>query len=209
MIVGAPGLAVSTNPQLAPLTVLRGVAAYSVLLAHTIDCAFTGPLHAYVTRLVHFGMSLFFVLSGFVICYGCSGVPKHGVVAGSWRFFVARFARLYPLHLLMLVVSLTQRPYSPPYDSLFASPLAGLSALALTQSWFNVHGISGSAFGQSWSISTEWFFYGFFLFICAPVLRIKRPAVWIASFITICFIGLVTLFSQRTKITEVAARCSV
>ncbi|HWL04203.1 MAG TPA: acyltransferase [Xanthobacteraceae bacterium] len=193
----------STNLQLAPLTGLRGVAAYSVLFAHTIDYAFTGEFHAYVTGLVHFGMSLFFVLSGFVICYGYSDVLKHGVVAGSWRFFVARFARLYPLYLLMLVVSLTQYPYPPPYDSLFASPLAGLSALTLTQSWFNVHGISGSAFGQSWSISTEWFFYGFFLFICAPVLRIKKPAVWLASFITICFIGLVALFSQRIEITAI------
>jgi peptidoglycan/LPS O-acetylase OafA/YrhL len=49
---------------------LRGVAAYSVLLAHMIDSDFPADhAHAFAVGLSHFVMSLFFVLSGFVIHY--------------------------------------------------------------------------------------------------------------------------------------------
>ena len=57
---------------LAPLTGLRVVAACSVLIAHALDTAFIYDpknFHPYAALLAYFGMSLFFVLSGFVIQY--------------------------------------------------------------------------------------------------------------------------------------------
>lgn len=50
------------------LTGLRACAAYSVLIAHSLSVSF-GHASAGFVRLAYFGMSLFFVLSGFVIAY--------------------------------------------------------------------------------------------------------------------------------------------
>jgi peptidoglycan/LPS O-acetylase OafA/YrhL len=62
-----------TSGQLDPLTGLRGIAAYSVLTAHAMDSAFSFAgitiFFNFGTCLAYFGMSLFFVLSGFVIHY--------------------------------------------------------------------------------------------------------------------------------------------
>jgi peptidoglycan/LPS O-acetylase OafA/YrhL len=55
--------------QLGPLTELRGVAACSVLIAHAFETSFNSAagsiFHPFASRLANFGMSLFFVLSGF------------------------------------------------------------------------------------------------------------------------------------------------
>ena len=95
--------------QLAPLTGLRGVAAGSVLIAHALDVAFSYSGRHYwepsSSRLSYFGMSLFFVLSGFVISYNYTPLfQKERPGVALWRFFVARFARLYPLYALSIVV---------------------------------------------------------------------------------------------------------
>ena len=61
------------HDRLEPLTGLRAVAAYSVLIAHAISVSFLkdvpAELSQFSSRLAWFGMSLFFVLSGFVIHY--------------------------------------------------------------------------------------------------------------------------------------------
>ena len=89
--------------QLQCLTGLRGVAAYSVLMAHAAAYAYPGApiIPHYIHGLPYFGMSLFFVLSGFVIHYNYAGMFRtDGLAAGGKKFFIARFARLYPLYFV-------------------------------------------------------------------------------------------------------------
>lgn len=182
------------NQKRAPiivLTGLRGLAAYIVLFGHAFDYGTRGAAHPYVVGPVYFGMALFFVLSGFVIYYNYSGIFENGVFAGGYRFFVARFARLYPLYIVMLTISLVMFPHQ--YFLGIHWPI-GLAALTLTQSWFNLQGVSGSLFGQSWSISTEWGFYALFLPLCLAVVRIRRPAVAFIMFLVATFTVLTALF---------------
>src|ERR1700689_844937 len=88
------------------LTGLRFIAALSVVLAHSSYqiLKFEPPdtVSSWMARLGPFGMTLFFVLSGFVIHYNY----RHLVAAREWMdfgaFLWARFARLYPLFLLIL-----------------------------------------------------------------------------------------------------------
>ena len=183
------------HPEIAALTGLRGIAAYTVLLAHAIDFAFTGRFHAYVVGLAYFGMSLFFVLSGFVIYYNYADIRG---LSGGYRFFVARFARLYPLYILWLVFTWTFFPDPAPNDSLFADPLAGIAALTLTQTWFNL-GAVPIVFGQSWSISTEWFFYAAFPLLVLVPIRQPRRALFI--FLILTFGALGVLFAYRDAAT--------
>jgi peptidoglycan/LPS O-acetylase OafA/YrhL len=86
-----------TSARLDPLTGLRGIAAYSVLIAHAMDSAFSlgeAPIFSnFGTFLAWFGMTLFFVLSGFVIHYNhADSFAREGLAAATWRFFVARFS---------------------------------------------------------------------------------------------------------------------
>jgi peptidoglycan/LPS O-acetylase OafA/YrhL len=118
------------------LTGLRGVAACSVLLAHAIDTAFVyEPMVLPITgRIAYFGMSLFFVLSGFVIHYNYSDLfNSEPLKTALSRFFLARFARLYPLYAVGIFLTLPMIPV--PY-----APWIVISYLTMTQSWLNADG---------------------------------------------------------------------
>ena len=95
------------------LTGLRGIAAWLVVIAHT-DGFFVALQPAwleYAWRVcANLGMTTFFVLSGFVIHYnyGASIAAKGAPAIRS--FLIARFARLYPLYLLALLISIALSP---------------------------------------------------------------------------------------------------
>jgi len=168
------------HPHIASLDGLRFIAAGTVLFSHgyfyillfqqnSSITAYNAPFVA----LSNIGMTLFFVLSGFVIHYnyGSSVLLPGGVRA----FFVARFARLYPLFLLVFVISIVEafRTADGKVDNLSPIPLY----LTFTQSWwFWVFGDRSAseaysdATGLMWSLSTEAFFYLSYPLL-APLLR--------------------------------------
>src|SRR5215203_4219419 len=76
-------------------------------MAHATAYAYPGApiIPHYIRGLPFFGMSLFFVLSGFVIHYNYGMFRTDGLVAGGKKFFIARFARLYPLYFVVLILS--------------------------------------------------------------------------------------------------------
>jgi peptidoglycan/LPS O-acetylase OafA/YrhL len=136
-----------------------------------------------------FGMTLFFVLSGFVIHYNYAGLVTVGGLRGIAAFLWARFARLYPLFLLMMLVYVlvsqrhvaywTGRPEE--INAIFqALPYFLLSI----QSWIYkvidggslIDAIRGGS-PPTWSISTEWFFYLAYPLIAWLILRARSPAV--------------------------------
>ena len=167
---GVQGVAPKENIPV--LTGFRALAAYSVLLAHALDVSFSysgspSPFRLYTVGLAYFGMTTFFVLSGFVIAYNYSDL----FASNKWgpafaKFLIARFARLYPLYLVFLLVSI-----GALWKSLFANNIFGLiSFLTLTQSWFNLQMIT---FPPAWSISTEAFFYLIFALLALVPFRVR------------------------------------
>src|SRR5580700_6973645 len=176
------------------LTGLRFVAAFSVLLAHGLAAtvAINEPPQGAVLWLMQlsgFGMTLFFVLSGFVIHYNYAGLVTDGRLRGIAAFFWARFARLYPLFLLMMLiyVLVSQRHvaywtgHPEKIDAIFqALPYFLLSI----QSWIYkvidggwlIDAIRGGS-PPTWSISTEWFFYFAYPLIAWLILRARAPAI--------------------------------
>ena len=163
------------HDRLEPLTGLRAVAAYSVLIAHAISVSFLkdvpAELSQFSSRLAWFGMSLFFVLSGFVIHYNyAEGFRTKPLGRATWDFFAARFARLYPLYAVSIFVSL---PHIPMPDER-SSIVVLFSYLTLTQAWNNV---PMAVFAPAWSVSTECFFYLAFVPLVFVVSRILRPVL--------------------------------
>lgn len=194
-VASAERAAVEAPPAAIPvLTGLRFVAAFSVVIAHAVSTvvqieeAPNGAIY-WLKQASGFGMTLFFVLSGFVIHYNYRGLVTAGGLAGIGHFLWARFARLYPLFIAMLAVNVLlssrTRELLGGNGAGFRDLLAALPAyLMFAQSWF-YHLISGvplaSAIGGgspiTWSISTEWFFYLAYPALAPLVLLIRRPLV--------------------------------
>jgi peptidoglycan/LPS O-acetylase OafA/YrhL len=155
-----PSIAVEKLGDLPPLTGLRFFAAFFVFVGHAtpmmLKLSPSPQLVINVTNcIIEVGMELFFVLSGFVIHYNYADVGRPPNSQNLARFYIARFARIYPLYVLFLVLQ----------HVLYGGDLRATAFfLGMTQSWVFV--LFGgvplyahlSAF-VTWSISTEWFFY--------------------------------------------------
>jgi len=182
------------RPDVPALTGLRFLAAFSVLLAHGLSATLTNdePPNGAVLWLMEasgFGMTLFFVLSGFVIHYNYAGLVTDGRLRGVAAFFWARFARLYPLFLLMMFVYVlvsqrhvaywTGRPEE--INAIFqALPYFLLSIQSWIYKVINGGALIDAIRGGSpptWSISTEWFFYLAYPLIAWLILRARAPAM--------------------------------
>ena len=177
--------------EIPALTGLRGIAAYSVLIAHALG--YSGVQWLPLTNLAYFAMSLFFALSGFVIQYNYGQSFAVDRAVATKRFLLARFARLYPLYFVGLILSVSYVPKGP----FFTNPLVALSCLTLTQSWFNIHGAVGELLGASWSISTEFGLYLMFIPFGSTISRLRRPLValvWLSSFAVIAVFVIVLAF---------------
>ncbi len=189
--------------KLNALTGLRGVAAYSLLVAHAIHYSFIYPGHQLLSDLTfglgHFGMSLTFVLSGFVIHYNYSNIIRsEGIVSGGYRFMTARVAKLYPLYIFGIVMSLGSLP-SNNFDNLWQA----ISDITLTQTWFNIEGINGVLFGHSWPISAEWFFYITFILFSGSVTRIRNSFRALIIFLIVTPIILAIIFSLKDPVINI------
>jgi len=176
-----------------PLTSLRFLAAIWVVLYHYwphLQVGFTPGLVA----KGYLGVELFFVLSGFILCHVYLREAERGTF--RWRGFIwARLARIYPLHLAVLVgvglmgaaAALAGVSVDPNLTDLHALP----AHLTLTHAW----GLSPVAGWNhpSWSISAEWFAYLLFPAFAWLALKLKsRP--WLAVSLALlliagCYIG--------------------
>ena len=155
----------ASQPRLDALTPLRFVAAALIVAGHG------GPLFGFVpdtTRLytANASVSLFFVMSGFVLAYNYPALDSQEAVG---RFCVLRFARIWPLHAAILSATILFLPATLPagIDPLVAAMLAFL----LVQSWVPINGYAAAWNGPAWTLSVDVFFYAVFPMILAPLRR--------------------------------------
>ncbi len=155
--------------HVAALDGLRFVAALSVVVSHATYQIYPpgnweGMSYAVwnLTHLANFGMTLFFVLSGFVIHWNYRSVVQQP--GGLWAFFVARWSRLYPLFLIFIVGTI----YGVATKGQ-AWRMAEMTPyfLTFTTSWwywqfdgaYIFDGLNNAVLGVTWSLATEAFFY--------------------------------------------------
>lgn len=168
------------------LTGLRGVAALLILIGHSVAVApvlKTWPTAPLMNVLTLCGMSVFFILSGIVICYNYQESVTEERGRGIFRFFLARFARLYPLYIVVVLGAFVLELLTHAYHGEFfgADTAAEVSALPVylmgTQSWFYAI-VNGKQFyywmgpgNVTWSISTEFALYFCFIPIAFMLRR--------------------------------------
>jgi peptidoglycan/LPS O-acetylase OafA/YrhL len=120
------------------------------------------------------GVSLFFLLSGFILTY---------VYADDWAslspraFWVARLARLYPTYAVASVLALAPYIWSP--DPL-SRPIPTVPLVAsLLQAWYPPSALAWNP--PAWSLSVEAFFYLLFPFVLPLLQRLNIPRLLILA----------------------------
>jgi peptidoglycan/LPS O-acetylase OafA/YrhL len=195
-----PVAAEQPRERAGPLPALTGVRFLAALWVVGVHCfSITlppGTIHDVVAS-GGLAVSLFFVLSGFVLAY--SYTDTEGRLRGSRRdFYVARIARLAPLYLLGLALGIgpALMVQSPPY--LQANPIAvTLLTLTATQAWVPyLHYVWD---GPAWSLSVEVVFYLLFPALVEALAPLRRRGLWCG--IVACYVAvfLPSLFYEALR----------
>lgn len=173
----------SGTRHLRSLTSLRFLAAALVVLYHCGVQSSPDLTQPYAAlRFGFLGVTFFFVLSGFVLVWSA----RDGDTVGG--FYRRRFARVWPLHaltlllaVLLVALSLVERRWEGP-------PWAFALNLALLQAWSGDVDVIYGFNGVSWSLSAEAVFYALFPLL---LLRARRhgPVATIAGGVALLLAG--------------------
>ncbi|WP_413998292.1 acyltransferase family protein [Flavobacterium sp. W1B] len=159
-----------------PLTSLRFVFAFMIFAHHLTflsksDLPYFRWIHEYILKEGYIGVSFFFILSGFILAYNYRDSILNKKISKS-SFMIARIARIYPLHLLCLLIAVPLTLQNVTFElSTWLKQL--FFNLTLTQSFIPIKTFYFSFNSPSWSISNELFFYLLFPFLIILISRIK------------------------------------
>lgn len=176
--------------QLHSLTGVRAVAAVAVFFAHVrwilpADVAAeVGDRRIELADVLTWGgtgVSLFFVLSGFVLTWTWSDATT------TRTFYVRRVGRIWPAHavaaLAFLALELAGAASRSPAPAVVA-------VFLLLQGWFPGSGWANAVNPAAWTLSCEAFFYVLFPFLVGPVRRLDRRGLvalavvpWLATLV--------------------------
>lgn len=126
-------------------------------------------------------VTLFFILSGFILCYTYAGQIDRP--DGKIHFWEARFARIYPVYLLSLLLCWPSQIHPRPGTS--------IAVFTMVQAWNPLHvEYAGYWNMPAWTLSTEAFFYLAFPFLLPIIERFSVRALKISAVATVLVITL-------------------
>ncbi|UCC14690.1 MAG: acyltransferase [Gammaproteobacteria bacterium] len=164
-----------TRIRIPNLDGLRGLAILLVL-AHHVPTAATG----WVAQFQHngrYGVSLFFVISGYIVMTLMLREVRRSGSVDVRRFLWRRVLRLWPLYYLILLAEFllvfAAQIYSPQNQALFADKLA--CYVLYCSNWLETSG--EGPFFVAWSLAVEEQFY-----LLLSLLLILRPGPLVAIF---------------------------
>jgi peptidoglycan/LPS O-acetylase OafA/YrhL len=192
-----PKIRASDAGELLALTSIRGIAAWWVVLFHLRLLLAPWLPKAAIDMLGqgNLAVDLFFILSGFVIAlnYGDR-------LAADWRatgdFLFRRFARIYPLHLLILLGFAAYAGAAILFGSATVvgrDPGYFLASLFLVQNWGFLHALEWNV--PAWSISTEACAYLLFPFLLRAAVPARQPAWLLALLVVLLGLSVPAFFA--------------
>lgn len=168
--------------KLDSLTALRFFAATSIVIEHS------GPSFRSMDWIPHLrydlGVSFFFVLSGFILSFAYREFSSDRSVRD---FYIARIARIWPLHMFTLAAFFALIPTSRWFLQGSEGHHLGilLANVFLVQAWIPKSAFFFSGNAVSWSISAETFFYMLF-----PALRQRWIQTWWPKLVLVLALAL-------------------
>lgn len=183
--------------HLKELTGARFFAALGVLVVHFVG--YTSPAPNWLIRgfaIGAWGVSFFFILSGFILAYNYAGWFQQQVRFGQYRDFLrARFARIYPMHFLALCCITPLCLYINFRTRSFAqgTTISWVGSSLLVQSIIPKMLMNWN--GPAWSVSCEAFFYIICPLFLVSLSYIKFNKTKLIYMIICLYIIEVTTFS--------------
>jgi peptidoglycan/LPS O-acetylase OafA/YrhL len=178
-----PAVGSARKPPLPALTGIRTLLAIFIILFH-----FTPPhlglLYPFIDNGYVF-VGVFFIISGYVLTYNYADRGKNLV---KREFWLARFSRLYPVYLLVLILSLRMLQEEWHARSHFEFWQGVILAPLVLQGWSP----SVATFWNTvaWTLSSEVVLYAAFPWLIRAPWP-KKPLNLIFLLITIWIIGLI------------------
>lgn len=157
------------------LTGVRALAAYMVFVHHYFGSDCGSGFWCRIFMEMHMGVSIFFVLSGFLITYNYYEACK---LSFKWlrKYYVARFARIYPLLFIVTFVTLVATK---------GSLLDWILSLSLLKGMFADYRFA--VISQTWTLTVEVTFYFLAPFI---FMLVRNKASLVLQFILIFLLGV-------------------
>lgn len=183
--------------RLDPITSLRFFAAAMIVIGHAH--AIFGSWGIATAIPLEQGVSFFFVLSGFILTWNYPSLP--GWVAIR-RFWLARFARIWPLHAFtcFMWIALLYRIDVQTFSAGKEAAKLGVNLLLL-HAWLPFSVLSFNF--VSWSLSEEFFFYAMFPFLIAKWRKHWALLIGSSLAIVIFFILTVHFFGFAASETKI------
>jgi peptidoglycan/LPS O-acetylase OafA/YrhL len=165
------------------LTGVRAIAAYMVFCHHYIGTCGNGIFFSFVKEF-YTGVTIFFVLSGFLIYYRYS---ESATLKKSFLvdYFKNRFARIYPFYFLIVAFSAIIYSYSPNNQSIAIQFLILVLQLTFIRGFFDAYKFIGV--GQGWTLTVEESFYSLFPFLMSVI----RKWGFLATLLVIYLAGVI------------------
>ncbi len=184
------------NSYIPALTGVRAIAAFFVFFHHYNQLDFSYPIQRTLNEF-HMGVTMFFVLSGFLICMRYYGNSE---ITGSWfrKYIKNRIARIYPMYLFLTLLTFLLYFLIGGEASVIGTVQSPILILFL-----NIFFIRGffddlkfTGVGQGWSLTVEECFY-----LLAPVLfigikRNKNNLIYYPLLLLVFGITMVLVFSN-------------
>lgn len=157
--------------------------------------------HCYIIEFVYWGVSVFFVLSGFLMAYNYYGRPAMSLSPlASLRFSIGKIGKLYPLHILALLPVLALNIYfresnGTDWANIVTSVVYNL---LLIQAWSQDYAVSLN--GVAWYLSVCLFLYFMFPYVlsCIRSYRSRKTA----------FVAVIALYCAEFALAFAAAPIS-
>lgn len=214
----------SQPPQIKALTSLRIFAAMHVVLFHWArplwsqavsqwiaqSAGSSAPVRMAVSILGRatvnilstgaWSVSLFFILSGFILTYNYH--DKISRPGGMRSFWVARLARIYPVYLLGWSLQAPLMVYAFAHVKMFSRSEVlrqGALSLLLLQNWLPRYALTWNL--PAWSLGVEAFFYLLFPLLMIHVVQRGRSTGALTGIIVACSAISVALMTTLWALT--------
>ncbi len=159
------------NERIGSLQGLRGIGFL---------CVCTG--HCTLTKLGAFGVSLFFVLSGFLLTYRNAEDEIPCSLKSGIQFSINRIKRLYPLHILTMLSLVL---YIKIMQNMIQWKMIVFNSF-LIQSWIPDMSVYFSLNGVSWYLSACVFIYAVFPLMLSFIRRTSKHSIAFIFCIYLC-----------------------
>jgi peptidoglycan/LPS O-acetylase OafA/YrhL len=184
------------------LTGMRFYAAMLVFVSHLYLYNYLfgithGPVYDFLNEIGWMGVSLFFVLSGFVLAINYMA-PGKTITPG--RFYIARLARVYPMFALTALLAVPIALFSHGLPGLYVSLPLNLMLIHC------FHPVACSSLNSpGWSLSSEAVFYLLFPALAGLFFHRVWRNVALALLACLCFTGLMNVATPASNFYAMAS----